>query len=387
MKICLINNLYKPFNRGGAERVIEILAEGLSQNGHEVFIITTSPRFNGSNIINNKFKIFYLNSFYYNLNKIPKIFRFFWHLYDMFDFLIAFKVKNIIKNIQPDIVITNNLKGVCYMIPRVLKKLKIKHIHILHDIQLIHPSGLLIYGEEKKIKSIFAKIYIRLVKFLFNSPKIVISPSKWLLDFHVNLGFFNKSKCVILPNPVVLSSARINYNFKKNKFKILYAGQIEYHKGIIFLINAVKQIKDINIELNIAGDGSLLTKIKSKVASMNNINILGRLTEEELNKYLVYSDCVVVPSLCYENSPNIIYKAASIGKIIIASNIGGITELINYIGGVIFKAGDRDDLIKNIKWAYENADNLSIIGEKSINKISEFNINNYVKKLLSINFI
>ena len=44
MKICLINNLYKPFNRGGAEKVAETIVDGLIKAGHEVFIISTKPR-------------------------------------------------------------------------------------------------------------------------------------------------------------------------------------------------------------------------------------------------------------------------------------------------------------------------------------------------------
>ena len=40
MKICFINNLYKPYNKGGAETVIENIMSGLVFRGHEVVLIT-----------------------------------------------------------------------------------------------------------------------------------------------------------------------------------------------------------------------------------------------------------------------------------------------------------------------------------------------------------
>ncbi|MCK5590955.1 MAG: hypothetical protein KAI72_03265 [Candidatus Pacebacteria bacterium] len=45
MKICLINNLYKPYARGGAEQIVKNIADGLSKKNHLVFIIATKPYF------------------------------------------------------------------------------------------------------------------------------------------------------------------------------------------------------------------------------------------------------------------------------------------------------------------------------------------------------
>ena len=41
MKICLINSLYDPDNRGGAEIVVKLLANELVRQGHQVEIVTT----------------------------------------------------------------------------------------------------------------------------------------------------------------------------------------------------------------------------------------------------------------------------------------------------------------------------------------------------------
>ena len=65
MKIVLINNLYAPWVRGGAERIAERTAEGLEKQGHEVFVIATAPKQSRTD------KVLYLDSIFYNLEKYP----------------------------------------------------------------------------------------------------------------------------------------------------------------------------------------------------------------------------------------------------------------------------------------------------------------------------
>ena len=155
MKICLINNLYRPFNRGGAEKVCETIVKGLIKAGHEVFIITTKPR-DQLSIINYQLPIYYLNSLYYNLNKLPKFLRIFWHFWDLFNFASYFKIKKILQAEKCGAVITNNLMGAGFLTPLAIRSLNIKHLHIAHDIQLIYTSGFAYYGEERMIDNFFA---------------------------------------------------------------------------------------------------------------------------------------------------------------------------------------------------------------------------------------
>ncbi len=153
MKVCLINNLYEPYSRGGAEQIVKNIADGLNKKNHRVFIITTRPDVEPSfgEAMAGKCRIYYLKSLYYNLNKVPKFFRLFWHFFDLFDFYSYFKIKKILKKENPDLVITHNLKGIGYLTPLAIKKSKIKYFHTLHDVQLAIPSGLLINGEKKKL--------------------------------------------------------------------------------------------------------------------------------------------------------------------------------------------------------------------------------------------
>lgn len=347
MKICLINNLYKPYNRGGAEKIVELNAQKLIKKGNNVFIISTKPKKIKQTAENNQQKIYYLNGLYYNINKIPLFLRLFWHFWDMFNFVNYWRVKKILKKEKPDLVITHNLKGIGFLIPLAIRKLRIKHIHTLHDIQLLHPSGLMLLGQEKKINSFFANFYSKINKFLFATPHTIISPSKWLIDLHAKKKFFKNSK-IKIKRPEL---KKINL-FKKIYINFLYIGQIENHKGIIFLVNAFQKINSNKYKLTIVGDGSKSQILKNKIKNNKNINYLGKKNSSQVKKLMCKNDCLIVPSICYENAPTVIFEANNVSLPVIASNIGGIPELVSK--DFLFTPGNADDLIKKINWLNSN---------------------------------
>lgn len=415
MKICLISNLYEPYNRGGAEQVVKNTINGLKNKGEEVVLITTKPFKNLSSLKpklteENGIKIyrFYpLNIFsYINIDKHNIFSRLIWHLLDIFNCHSYLTIKKILQKEKPDIVHTHNLKGVGFLIPRAVKKLKIKHIHTLHDIQLASPSGLMIKNKENDWQQTGfpTKTYSCLCKLLFYSPQIIISPSKWLMEYFNQKGFFKKSQKAILRNPINLSENKENpQNFNQNFIKFLFIGQVEYHKGILFLIDAFNSLSNnfngvlhradsaaspnlpdaderLNIKLDIIGDGSLLEKAKS--LAKDNISFFGKLSREDVLKKLKTTDFVIVPSLCYENSPNVIMEALSAEKPVIAADIGGCAELIDDKNGYKFEAGNKEDLINKIKLAVKNLSNFD--SNKIKNTIDKLGIGEYTAKLINL---
>ena len=402
MKICLINNLYKPYNRGGAEKVTETIVAGLRQVGHEVFIVSTRPCDNKFPISNFQFPIFYINSLYYNLNKLPKFIKIFWQIWNMFNVVSYFKIKNILRENKCEAVITNNLMGAGFLTLSAIRSLKIKHLHIAHDIQLIHASGLMHYGKEGIIDGLVAKIYSSICRWLFNSPPVVIFPSCWLKDFYLKRNFFTKSKISVLPNPVeivprqageragsfypVKSQSTIGTRSVFNGVKFLFLGQIEKHKGVFLLIDVFNKIKKKypEVELLLAGDGSQIESARQRAAGNKNIKFLGWPGDEQVDKLLSTANCLVYPSLVYENCPNAIQRALAAELPVLASDLGGIPELLNQNAGVLFKPADMDDLAKKIEWMIENRNNLNNLIQAGRRQASAFKIENYIKELESL---
>jgi len=376
MKICAINNLYFPYNKGGAEKVIEAVRYFWTQKGHDFFVISSRPKKKSHK--NEEIKRdYYFNSWYFDLNKMPRLFRYFWHLYDLFDVITAFKICRVVKKEKPDFILLNNLKGLSYFLPFFLKNLKIKTILILHDVQLIEPSGLIIFEKENRIKSTINRFYIFLCRMLYSGIVFVISPSKWLLDLHVQNDFFKKAIIKkVVPNPAPdFYTECIQHNHGVNNF--LFVGQLASHKGVDMLVDVFSRQADF--KLNIIGEGHKINKNK-----YFNIEFLGKMNRNEVLKKMKEADCLVVPSLCYENSPTVIYEAASVGLPVIASRIGGIPELVKYLGGALFNPGDKLDLMKKIIWASKNPKILREMGLKSREKIKQYSVVNYCEQIESI---
>ncbi|NMC51692.1 glycosyltransferase family 4 protein [Candidatus Kuenenbacteria bacterium] len=362
MKICLINNLYPPYNRGGAERVVENQAQEFVTAGHEVFIITSRPIQDRSQAGSEKIKVYRFFPpniiSYYHLQKLPFPLRAPWRLFDTFNFHSYFKIKKILQTEKPDIVYAHNLTGLGLLIPRLIKKLKIKYTQTMHDVVGIRPSGLLLYGQEKE--NIFIKFWTSLNRWLYSSPDKVIFPSVWLKKYYEGHKFFPHGPKEAAQN-FYLPSANLLLNKKlksPDKVTFLYIGQIESHKGILFLIQTLNELLVTSYELLILGSGSQLESAKDLAKSNSQIKFLGYQPKEKIQEYLKQADYTIVPSLCYEASPTVIFESLAVGVPVIASNLGGIPELIR-VGekGYLFEPGNKKQLLEIIEDIYATNQN------------------------------
>jgi glycosyltransferase involved in cell wall biosynthesis len=334
MKIGLLNNLYAPYNRGGAEKVVERLKNDLSNLGHQVFVVTTTPE---ETRADNQNHVYYLASNYYYLNQLPLALKFIWQLGNLINLKKQSEIKKIIETEKPDLIISHNLMGLGFLTPKLIKKLGIKYVQVLHDIQLLHPSGLMYYGHEKIINSLSAKIYQLTTRCLFKSPILIVSPSHWLLDLYSQKGFFRNSKKIILRNPQPeLATTQPKPTKDDSYFKFLYVGQIEDYKGIMFLLKTFGQIKNGKIKLIIVGDGSQMAKAKTIIQNDKRVTFLGAKDSAGVQEAMSSCQALIMPSLVYENSPNVILEARLANLPVIASNLGGIPELIKDFGGLLF---------------------------------------------------
>ena len=334
----ILSGLYPPYARGGAETVASSLANELREFGHTVSVMTTAKKSTIEKVGN--IQIYTLrprNIFWYGeIGRFSFFTRVIWHCFDIFNFWQCREVRKILKKEKPDIVWSHNLKGLGFLIPRMLKKEKFRHIHTLHDIQLIEASGVSV---ALNLKSSF---YSRLTKKLFGSPDIVTSPSQWLLSFYQNFNFFSRSAGYILPHVFgekPFGEMRVNKNNK-----LLYLGQLEATKGVPFLFEIAHEQ---NLSLIIVGNGSLQPYVQN-----SDFDYRGRLEGEELEQVWGEADFLVVPSLIVENSPTVILEAFSHGVPVIASKIGGIPELIqDGENGFLFEPGNRQSFKEAIKKA------------------------------------
>ena len=155
--------------------------------------------------------------------------------------------------------------------------------------------------------------YTKLCAKLFSGINLIISPSKWLLDFYLNKDFFKQTKTVVLTNPLQTQPFDQPKKCKQNKY--LFIGQIKPHKGIQWLID-VWEKNNLMSELIIIGDGDKL------IVQKQNIKVIGRKNQQEIMDQFQQIDFLIMPSLCYENSPTVIPLSFACATPVIVANIG-----------------------------------------------------------------
>ncbi|OGH66397.1 MAG: hypothetical protein A3B90_00085 [Candidatus Magasanikbacteria bacterium RIFCSPHIGHO2_02_FULL_41_13] len=391
MRICIISNLYPPYARGGAEQVVHKMSEELAALGHKIVLITLTPGAEEKEAAGNVtiYRIHPRNLFFYTqAHHHGVLARFLWHIIDIIHLHSRNNIREILRREKPDLVHTHNLMGLGFLIPRLIKKMGLRHIHTVHDVQLVEPSGIILKQNEKSFRytGFPTRLYTWIMKTLFASPSVVISPSQFLLQFYESRGFFPQSHRIVMRNPITLLP-RLQKNTKHEVFSFLYVGQIEEHKGVTFLIETFLQfLKENNhCELHIVGAGSSLEDLQTRAKKEKRIFFHGKVEREKLPEFFASSDITIVPSLCYENSPTVIFESLSFGVPVLASNIEGIAELIREgENGITFIAGDENSLQKKLAWCTAHKNEIVQMGEYSKESISNFSKDNYIEKLLEI---
>jgi len=388
MKICLINNLYPPHARGGAEQVVYKTVQGLLEAGHEVVVITTVPE--GPHVWREGrltiYRVAPKNLFFYtNAHQHRFLTRALWHLLDMFHFPLARRVAEILRQEKPEVAHTHNLMGVSFLAPRIIRRLGIRHLHTVHDVQLVEPSGIILKAKENnwRYRGLPTRAYTAIMRRLMGSPDVVISPSQFLLDFYEKRQFFANSKRVVLRNPVTLVKEQGTGNREQgDALQFLYLGQIEEHKGLLFLVNVFRSIGNDKAVLHVVCTGSQLERVKQLALGMNTIIVHGKMEREKLPELFAQADVLIVPSLCYENSPTVIFEAFSFGVPVLASRVEGVAELIREgENGLTFETGNAASLKEKLIWCVEQRENLLAMSKKTAQSLDGLSERDYIERL------
>lgn len=393
MKICQISNLYDPWIIGGAEIYVERLSNALSEE-HKVIVITTEP-FSGLKSFSvrientNNVKIYRLcpiNVYHtYNAKKKPELIKPLWHGIDLWNPHAYFIVRRILEKEKPDVVHTHNLGGLSMSVSSLIRSLGVPHVHTLHDYALFCPRANLLKGNGKICDKphILCKIYKNVKKKLID-PNVVISPSKFVLNLHTEVGFFKNSITVVEPNGIPITNKKpIKKNF--SCINTVYVGQITKSKGVHILINAFRELKEDDVRLHIVGKGPDFTEFKTLAKGDDRIIFYGFVPEYQLKELYSMANLVVVPSIWYENSPTVIYESFTSSTPVVGSRIGGIPELVvDGYNGYTFEAGNIDELKSILENLVRDIPKLKKLGMNAFEYVRKYDINKHTKKIVKI---
>lgn len=136
-------------------------------------------------------------------------------------------------------------------------------------------------------------------------------------------------------------SLKERYKLDNSKLNLLFVGRLEYGKGIQNLIEACKQMLDIN--LVIVGSGLLAKELRK----YNYIRHFESIPNEKMNEIYNVADAYILPSL-YENCPTTILEAMACGLPVVSTDVGDVSNMLPE-GNLVVPPGNVPELRKAIE--------------------------------------
>ena len=390
MKFMIIND---KLESGGAEIYAHNLKSILERNGNDVeFIFFDYGKAKREKFIDKtEFIYFSIENVYCKINKFfvnREIYK---------------RLREQITNFSPDYIIVNNIQ-MCPM--TVLKAIKDeKSIQVVHDYYMLCCKRDCIYFKNKHIcsgyknekclkncgkniglfKTILKKLQLYYLEMkLKKSINLFISPSEKLADYLKKY----KYNCESINNPIDLRLFK-GCEIQKDKRIYLYLGVINEIKGIYEFLDVFNEFaKKSNSILYIVGKPETEEdEIKiQKYKKDGFIENLGYMPNIEVVNILKSSYCIVVPSLWMENYPTTVLEGMASKTLIIASERGGIPEMLDNNRGITFDILNKDSIAEALRKSYEMTDDLydEIVLKSYDYVISNNSFETYYKRFINL---
>jgi glycosyltransferase involved in cell wall biosynthesis len=287
------------------------------------------------------------------------------------------KLLKLIKRFNPDIVMTDSP----YYIPHMAK--------LVNRCVLFHMRGEIWSESQLDIvmyPSIFARMYTNYLDTIktpsIKKADLILPNSKWLqkqvkqhLPNHPTQVLYvgiNAEKWVPNPN----TTFNVKHPAVVGVFPFIIYAKVS---GLLKFTRVIRKMPDVNFYF--AGNGPYLNLIKRNCPP--NMFLMGRVSRPEVKKLLESCDLFVHPS-GLDALPRNVKEASLMEKPIIASNVGGIPEIVkNNQTGYLCNINDVDQWIERIRFLLDNPD----VGRKFGKNAREFVANTFSWRRIAEDFL
>ena len=336
---------------GGAERVAVDLAAEYKKRGHEIFFIVIG------NLQKNQ-----LSDKLSNCN-IPCVFL---SQTSTTLFQKYLMLNKLLKNFSPDIVHSHLDMRLSWL------------WCLLHGKKIvftIHSQPYRVFDKKSRLMFAFLRCF-KLIKIIAVS-KIIEKETVELLKL--------KDKTIIstIYNPVEIIPLEKKVNIKENTV-IVNVGRLVKLKNQDLLIKAFAMVKrnNSNIQLYIAGDGECkndLLQCAKTCGVTEDVILLGDISD--VKSLLMKSDIFVLSSNT-EALPVSIVEAMSCALPIVATNVGGVCELVTN-NGILVDSNNVDMLAKAISELVADSDKRKHFGLNSYNNVKAFEVKKIAEEYIN----
>lgn len=401
MRILQVNKFYYP--KGGADKYFLDLESALKKNGHEVAVFAMQDQRN----LPSPFSKYFVSNFdFNNLNWRQKIAAPGRIIYSQ---EARRKFRCLVEDFRPDIIHIHNIyHQISPSILDVARDYKIPVIMHLHDYKLICPNYSLFANGKPcedclpnkyfncvrnrcfknslwKSLLVATEMYIhhRVLKIYERNITAFIAPSLFMKNKVAEPGWPAEKISVII-NPYPQANEEENNKATEKKDYLLCFGRLSQEKGIDVLIKAAKNSR---LPIKIAGSGPEEENLKQLSEEIGSpVEFLGFQKGVDLNKLIKEAKAVIIPSISYDNMPLSLLEAMHLEKVVIASKIGGIPEIItDRVNGLLFEPGNSDDLASKILYLNNlSKEEITNLEKSAHRRVEDYSLENNCGAVVSL---
>ena len=298
------------------------------------------------------------------------------------DIKLLLKYKKLIKEIEPDVVLTYTIK------PNIYGGIACKSLNIQY---IANITGL---GTAVENGGILSKILILMYKFAFKEIKCVFCQNKQNYDFMKEKDIAANDKLKLIPGSGVnLEHFQVEEYPKSGELKFLFIGRIIKEKGIEQYLEMAKNIKSKyeNVEFGIVGRCDE-EKYKDKIKELENENTIKYYGEQnDVRPFIEKACCIIHPTFYPEGMSNVLLESSAMGRPVITTNRSGCKEIVeDGITGFLVEEKNTQQLtqvVDNfIQMPYEEKKKMGINARRKVENEFDRNIvvNTYMEEISKI---
>lgn len=351
----MLNPFFHPFN-GGTEKYLLETGKRLVERGMQISVLSASlPKTKRIEMVEG-IKSYHTPSFvlYKLLPPLPPPFP--------ISPFLAVDILTFARKEKPDFFHIHN--RFAYQLG-TLEALKISRVPLLLTLHNALPQN--ISPSTDALGRTYDEVFGR--RWMEEAEKIIAN-SQYTMESTVPTNL--RDKCTVIYNGVDVQRFKPLKKSEKEKVReelklpaseplIIYVGRFVKQKGINYLFEAFKRIsKEKGINLLMIGKGPEFEFFKAASRRMK-VKMIYNAPEEKLPLYFACADVCVVPSL-WEPFGLVAVEAMACGLPVIASNVGGLREIIEKDCGVLVKPADSNALADEIVEMLRNEDKRKKMG-------------------------
>jgi len=201
-------------------------------------------------------------------------------------------------------------------------------------------------------QSIAARARARTIRRAVSRAGAIVAPSRFLRSMLVQNGWNEESMRILtyaVADELGPAQDRARANGHAGEVRFGYMGSLVPHKGPHVVVEAFRKLDWPQATLTMYGDPRTDRKHTIYLRELANgdprIRFPGPYAREEIGRVHAEIDVLVAPSIWYENTPFVMLEAQAAGIPIVASNLGGLAEIIDEgKSGFLFDYGNATAL-------------------------------------------